>query len=178
MWTLWWVMAPNSAHTLLTHSGVHVEYLPSYSPDFQPTKVFSKIKALFCWLHDYYNQTTGDGILFDMYKVTKIITPKNTMGYYTCRLLLKNHLCMYNICYKNDQGLIGRDHWVKASFTPIWKPASFSSCTITYWKFYGPSLLSSLSSISTTFSFPCFLEAVDIEPDWMYQMTTMVYARQ
>lgn len=69
-----------------THSlnlGVRVEYLPPYSPDLNPIEeCFSKIKHFLRRHRDYYSQTTGDGILFDMYEVTQIITPTDAAGYF------------------------------------------------------------------------------------------------
>jgi transposase len=60
-----------------------VEYLPPYSPDFQPIEeAFSKIKAFLRRYRAYYSQTTGDGILFDMYEITDIITAKDAAGYF------------------------------------------------------------------------------------------------
>jgi len=53
--------------------GVQIEYLPPYSPDFQP--IVRRHRT-------YYSQTTGDGILFDMYEITEIITPEDAVGYF------------------------------------------------------------------------------------------------
>jgi transposase len=66
-----------------TYIGVRIEYLPPYSPDFQPIEeAFSKIKAFIRRHRTYYSQTTGDGILFDMYEITVIITPEDAAGYF------------------------------------------------------------------------------------------------
>ena len=63
--------------------GVQIEYLPPYSPDFQPIEeAFSKIKAFLQRHHTYYSQTMGDGILFDMFEITEIITQGDTAGYF------------------------------------------------------------------------------------------------
>jgi transposase len=63
--------------------GVRVEYLPPYSPDFQPIEeAFSKLKAFLRRHRTYYSQTIGDGILFDMYEITEIITPEDAAGYF------------------------------------------------------------------------------------------------
>jgi transposase len=71
---------------LHTHSfdpGVQVEYLPPYSPDLNPIEeCFSKIKHFLRRHRDYYSQTTGDGILFDMYEVMDIITTNDAAGYF------------------------------------------------------------------------------------------------
>jgi len=62
---------------------VHVEYLPPYSPDLNPIEeCFSKINYFLFRHRDYYSQTTGDGILFDMYEVMEIITPTDAVGYF------------------------------------------------------------------------------------------------
>ena len=63
--------------------GVRIEYLPPYSPDFQPIEeAFSKVKAFLRRHRDYYKQTIGDGILFDMYEVMEIITPEDAVSYF------------------------------------------------------------------------------------------------
>lgn len=63
--------------------GVRVEYLPPYSPNLNPIEeCFSKIKHFLRRHCDYYSQTTGDGILFDMFEVTEIITPTDAAGYF------------------------------------------------------------------------------------------------
>jgi len=63
--------------------GVCAKYLPPYSPNLSSIKeCFSKIKHFLHHNHDYYSQTTGDGILFDMYEVMDIITPINAAGYF------------------------------------------------------------------------------------------------
>ncbi|TFY78726.1 hypothetical protein EWM64_g5286 [Hericium alpestre] len=63
--------------------GVHIKYLPPYSPDFNPIEeAFSKIKH-FLWRHqDYYSATQGDGIFYNMLEVVDIITPEDAEGYY------------------------------------------------------------------------------------------------
>jgi transposase len=64
-------------------TGVRIEYLPPYSPDLNPIEeAFSKIKHFIRRHNAYYNTTTGDGILFDMYEVMDIITPDDSDGYF------------------------------------------------------------------------------------------------
>jgi len=64
-------------------TGVRIEYLPPYSPDLNPIKeAFSKIKHFIHHHNSYYNTITGDGILFDMYKVMDIIMPDDSDGYF------------------------------------------------------------------------------------------------
>jgi transposase len=65
------------------YTGVRIEYLPPYSPDLNPIEeAFSKIKHFIRRHNTYYNMTTGDGILFDMYEVLDIITPEDADGYF------------------------------------------------------------------------------------------------
>jgi transposase len=64
-------------------SGVRIEYLPPYSPDLNPIEeAFSKIKHFLRRHHSYYSETTGNGIIFDMYEVLDIITPEDAEGYF------------------------------------------------------------------------------------------------
>jgi hypothetical protein len=63
-------------------TGVRIEYIPPYSPDLNLIEeAFFKIKHFICHHNAYYNTTTGDGILFDMYEVMNIITPDDLDGY-------------------------------------------------------------------------------------------------
>ena len=63
--------------------GVHIEYLPPYSPVLNPIKeAFSKIKHWLQYYQDYYCATTDDGILFDMYETLEIITPEDAEDYF------------------------------------------------------------------------------------------------
>jgi transposase len=69
--------------SLLITSGVRIEYLPPYSPDLNPIKeAFSKIKHWLRRYQDYYNATTGDGILFDVYEILDIVTAEDAEGYF------------------------------------------------------------------------------------------------
>ena len=63
-------------------TGVHIEYLPPYSPDFNPIEeAFSKIKA---FIRRHYMQLTinGDGIIYDMMVAMDIITASDAAGYF------------------------------------------------------------------------------------------------
>ncbi|KIK10829.1 hypothetical protein PISMIDRAFT_123840 [Pisolithus microcarpus 441] len=61
--------------------GVHLEYLPPYSPDLNPIKeAFSKIKAFIP--HNEDVMTSGDGIIFNMYTAMSIIAPSDAVGYF------------------------------------------------------------------------------------------------
>jgi transposase len=64
-------------------AGIRIEYLPPYSPDLNPIEeAFSKIKHWLRRYQDYYGATKGDGILYDMFEVTEIITPSDAEGYF------------------------------------------------------------------------------------------------
>jgi transposase len=58
-------------------------YLPPYSPDLNLIEeAFSKIKHFIRRHRDYYSATGGSGIMFDMYEVVDIITPRDAAGYF------------------------------------------------------------------------------------------------
>jgi len=64
-------------------TGVRLEFLPPYSPDLNPIEeAFSKLKHWLRRHQDYYGATQGDGIFWDMYEVTDIITPDDACGYF------------------------------------------------------------------------------------------------
>ncbi|KAJ8456687.1 hypothetical protein ONZ45_g18619 [Pleurotus djamor] len=68
---------------LFDRFGVRLEYLPPYCPDLNPIEeAFSKIKHFLRRHQEYYGGTQGDGIFYDMYEVTEIITPEDTEGYF------------------------------------------------------------------------------------------------
>jgi len=61
---------------------IKIEFLPPYSPDLNPIEeAFSKIKA---FLHCYQLQLTceGDGMIFELMEVMKIITSNDAEGYF------------------------------------------------------------------------------------------------
>ena len=65
----------NEILELSDHFGIHIEYLPTYSPDHNPIEeAFSKIKHFMRLHQDYYGQRTGNCILYDMYEVLDIVT--------------------------------------------------------------------------------------------------------
>jgi transposase len=65
------------------HPGVHVEYLPPYSPDLNPIEeAFSKIKAFIRRNYDLFQATEDDGILYDVHEAMDIITAQDAMGYF------------------------------------------------------------------------------------------------
>jgi hypothetical protein len=64
-----------------TSIGVHVKYLPPYSPDLNPIEeAFSKIKAFICRYQDYF--LALNSIIFDMYEAMSIITASDAAGYF------------------------------------------------------------------------------------------------
>lgn len=63
--------------------GVNLEYLPPYSPDLNPIEEsFSKLKHFLRRHQDYYLEAMDDGMLYDLYEVTEIITPYDAAGYF------------------------------------------------------------------------------------------------
>ena len=65
------------------NSGVRLEYLPPYSPDLNPIEeAFSKIKHFLRRHQDYYLASIGDGMLYDIFEITEIITPDDAAGYF------------------------------------------------------------------------------------------------
>jgi hypothetical protein len=58
--------------------GVHIEYLPPYSPDLNPIEeAFSKIKYWVRRYQEYYSTAEDNGIIYDMLEVLDIITPSD-----------------------------------------------------------------------------------------------------
>lgn len=65
-------------------SGVHLEYLPPYSPDLNPIEeAFSKIKAFICCNQDHLSKEL-DGIVYDMYIAMDVIMESDAAGYIKC----------------------------------------------------------------------------------------------
>ena len=66
---------------LILFVGVHIIFLPPYSPDLNPIeKAISKIKA---WIHCNYDLfSPGDGILFNVQVAMDVITPEDAEGYF------------------------------------------------------------------------------------------------
>ncbi|KAI0058279.1 hypothetical protein BV25DRAFT_1811092, partial [Artomyces pyxidatus] len=59
---------------------VRVEFLPPYSPDFNPIEeAFSKIKAFIRRNDDLF--AGSNGIVYDMYKAMEVITAQDAQGY-------------------------------------------------------------------------------------------------
>ena len=63
--------------------GVHVEYLPPYSPDLNPIEeAFSKIKAFIRRHNDLFTASQGtDGIIYDFYEALDVVTAEDAKGY-------------------------------------------------------------------------------------------------
>ena len=63
--------------------GVHIEHLPPYSPDLNPTEeAFSKIKA-FIHCHSHLLVHTGDELIYDLMEYMEVITDLDAIGYFT-----------------------------------------------------------------------------------------------
>ncbi|KAF7336106.1 Transposase domain-containing protein [Mycena venus] len=63
--------------------GVRIEFLPPYSPDFNPIEeAFSKIKAFIRRHSDVLSASTGAALIYDMKLAMEIITPSDAEGYY------------------------------------------------------------------------------------------------
>jgi hypothetical protein len=69
---------------LIERFGVHLIYLPAYSPDFQPIEeAFSKIKHFIRRNNDIFGSLDADaGLLYDMQEVLNIITASDALGYF------------------------------------------------------------------------------------------------
>jgi hypothetical protein len=62
---------------------VCIEYLLPYSPDLNPIEeAFSKIKHWIRHHQDYYLETEGAGVIYDMLETLEIITPYDAEGYF------------------------------------------------------------------------------------------------
>ena len=64
--------------------GVHIEFLPPYSPDLNPIKeAFLKIKYFLCHHQEYYGGGEhGDGLMYDIYDVCDIVTEDDAHGHF------------------------------------------------------------------------------------------------
>jgi transposase len=63
--------------------GIRIEYLPPYSPDFNPIEeAFSKIKAFIRRHSDIFSASTGASLIFDMKITMEIITLEDAEGYF------------------------------------------------------------------------------------------------
>ena len=62
--------------------GIRIEFLPPYSPDLNPIEeAFSKIKA-FLRRHRLQLTREGDGMIFELSEVMKVITGDDALGYF------------------------------------------------------------------------------------------------
>nr|GAT56020.1 predicted protein [Mycena chlorophos] len=69
--------------SLADRYGVRIEYLPPYSPDFNPIEeAFSKIKAFIRRNRDVFSLRRGAKALYDMHVAMDIITPEDAWGYF------------------------------------------------------------------------------------------------
>jgi len=62
--------------------GVRLEYLPPYSPDYNPIEeAFSKIKAFIRRNEDCFSADVN-GLIYDMYIAMDVITASDAEGYF------------------------------------------------------------------------------------------------
>jgi hypothetical protein len=62
--------------------GIRIEFLLPYSPDLNPIEeAFSKIKAFLCH-HRLQLTREGDGMIFELMEVMKVITGEDALGYF------------------------------------------------------------------------------------------------
>lgn len=70
----------NQANNL--HTEIRVEFLPPYSPDFNPIEeAFSKIKA-FIRRHAQLMSRQGDGMIFELMEIMHIVSDEDAIGYF------------------------------------------------------------------------------------------------
>jgi hypothetical protein len=63
-------------------TGIRIEFFPPYLPDLNPIEeAFSKIKA-FLHHHRLYLTREGDGMIFELMEVMKVVTGDDAMGYF------------------------------------------------------------------------------------------------
>jgi transposase len=63
--------------------GVRIEFLPPYSPDFNPIEeAFSNIKAFIRRHSDVFSASSGEGLIFDMKIAMEVITQSDAEGYF------------------------------------------------------------------------------------------------
>jgi hypothetical protein len=64
------------------HTEIRVEYLPPYSPDFNPIEeAFSKIKA-FIRRHARLMSHQGDGMIFELMEIMQVVSDEDAIGYF------------------------------------------------------------------------------------------------
>jgi transposase len=68
-------------HALISSLGCCIEYLPPYSPDYNPIEqAFSVINAHLC--RNAISFFRSDALYFEMYQACDIITPEMTWGFF------------------------------------------------------------------------------------------------
>jgi hypothetical protein len=61
---------------------IRIEFLPPYSPDLNPIEeAFSKVKA-FLRRHRLQLTHTGDGMIFELMEIMKVVTGDDAIGYF------------------------------------------------------------------------------------------------
>ena len=64
------------------HTEIRVEFLPPYSPDFNPIKeAFLKVKA-FIRRHAWLMSHQGDGMIFELMEIMQVVSDEDAMGYF------------------------------------------------------------------------------------------------
>ena len=68
---------------LMIAAGVHLIFLPPYSPDLNPIEeAFSKIKAWIRRNNDIFLAAADDDLMYDMQEALNIITELDAVGYF------------------------------------------------------------------------------------------------
>jgi hypothetical protein len=68
---------------LIIATGVHLVFLPPYSPDLNPIEeAFSKIKAWIRRNNDIFSAATDDDLMYDMQEALNVITESDAVGYF------------------------------------------------------------------------------------------------
>jgi hypothetical protein len=71
-----------SSIRLTAFTEIRVEYLPPYSPDFNPIEeVFLKIKA-FIRRHARLMTHQGDGMIFELMEIMQVVSDEDAIGYF------------------------------------------------------------------------------------------------
>ena len=73
----------NQSDSVISSTGVRIEYLPPYSPDLNPIEeAFSQIKSFIRRNNDIFLSGSTQDNMFDMYQAVDIVTDVDAMGYF------------------------------------------------------------------------------------------------